>query len=99
MPIWALAVYALATARLSGLVVADEITRAPREWLLARLDDGKPAQFVAAVVACQWCFSIYAGAVIAPVAWFWGWHPALLIPAIALGFSQITGMCSSLGRD
>jgi hypothetical protein len=98
MPIWALAVYALATARLAGLVVADEITSGPREWFLAHLDDTKPARFVAALAACQWCASIHIAAVVAPVAWFWGHHPWFLIPAIALAFSEIAGLLSGVGR-
>lgn len=99
MPVWALAVYALATARLSGLVVADEITRLPREWFLAHLDDTKPAQFVASLVTCQWCSSVWLAAVVAPVAWFWGWSPWLLVPAIALAFSEVAGLLSGIGRD
>lgn len=99
MPVWAMVVYALVVMRLTGLIVADEITRAPREWFLARLDDGKPAQFVAALASCSWCASCWLAAVVAPVAWFWGHLPWLLIPAIALAFSQVTGMLSGVGRD
>lgn len=98
MPVWAMVVYALAVARISALITQDELTRPARDWLLARLDDGRPAQTVAYLITCPWCASIYVAAVAAPVAWFWGWHLALLLPALALAFSHVTGVLSDLGR-
>lgn len=99
MPVWALVVYALAVARVTGLITQDEITRAPREWLLDRLDDTRPARALATLISCPWCVSIYVGAVAAPVAWFWGHFLWILLPALALAASQVTGMLSSLGRE
>lgn len=99
MPVWALIVYALVVARLTGVVTTDEITRTPREWLLARLDDTRPARAVGYLITCQWCVSIWVGAAVAPLAWFWGYLPWLLLPALALAASQVTGMLSDLGRD
>lgn len=95
-----LVVYALAVARVTGLVAADEITRPVRDGLLARLDEGRAwHRSVATLVSCQWCVSVYVGAVAAPVAWWWGENPVFLLPAVALAFSQFTGMLSDLGRD
>jgi hypothetical protein len=99
MPVWALVVYALAVARVTGLITQDEITRPARDWLLARLDDTGPARAVAYLITCPWCASIYVAAVAAPIAWLWGWHLALLLPALVLAASQVTGVLSSAGRD
>lgn len=98
MPVWALVVYALAVARITGLIAADEITRPAREWVLDHLDDTAPARTVAYLITCPWCVSIWVGAVAAPIAWYWGWHPAVILPALVLAASQVTGMASDLGR-
>lgn len=94
-----LAVYALAVARLTGLVVADEITRPLRDGLLAKLDEDRAShRSLATLASCPWCVSVYVGAVAAPVAWWWGEHPMFLIPAIAAAFSQVAGMVADVGR-
>lgn len=49
--IWVLA--ALATYRVTRLVVADRITARPREWLQARFDA------VGYLVGCVWCASVW----------------------------------------
>ncbi len=94
-----LVVYALAVARLTGLVASDEVTRPLRDGLLARLDERRAAhRQLATLATCPWCVSVYVGAVAAPVALWWGESPVFLIPAVALAFSQVTGMLSDLGR-
>lgn len=93
-------VYALAVARLTGLIVADEITRPVRDGVLARLDDGRAAhRSLATLISCPWCVSVYVGAAAAPVVLWWGENPMFLLPALALAFSQVAGMVSDLGRD
>lgn len=95
-----LLVYGLAVARLTGLITRDEITRPVRDGLLARLDEGRGwHRSLATLATCPWCVSIYAGAVAAPVAWWWGESPVFLIPALVLAFSQVSGMLSDVGRD
>ena len=63
----------------------------------ARADDADPP-LLAYLLTCPWCVSIYVGAVAAPLAWFWGSSPWLAIPALALAFSQVTGVLAAKGE-
>ena len=88
-------VIVLAVVRLTGLVIEDEIAELPREWILDRVpDDGK----LAYLFTCPWCVSIYIGAAVAPLAWWHSSNPAVMLPAMALAFSQVAGMTASIGR-
>ncbi len=49
-------------------------------------------------IACPWCAGMWVSLVASPMVWFWGGSPVMLIPALALAFSQVTGMISNLGR-
>lgn len=100
-PVWLqLLVYALAVARVTGLVTTDSITESVRDWITVRLDD-RPAtlgQAISTLITCPWCASVWLSLVAAPLVWFWGDWPVMLMMAIALAFSQLTGMVSNLGR-
>lgn len=59
-------------------------------WVLVRRNGGIEPK-LAYLITCPWCASIYVGAVAAPL-WYWlGTSPWLLVPAAALAFSYITG--------
>lgn len=92
-----LLVAALATARLTRLVTRDRITHAPRRRLLKRLD---PDGLMAYLVVCTWCASVYTGlgvAAVGRIAGLWGWE--WIVP-LALAFSMVTGLLTSLeGED
>ena len=93
-------VYALAVARITGLITTDEITRAPRDAVLRRLDDtNRWHQALATLITCQWCASIWVAAATAPLAWWHGASPWVAIPAVALAASQVTGVLSRVGRS
>jgi hypothetical protein len=95
-----LVVYALAVARVTGLVTTDSITEGIRDSLIGWLDD-RPhtlGAFITKLITCPWCASVWLAAVAAVLVWFWGEHPLLIVPALALAFSQFTGMISDLGR-
>jgi hypothetical protein len=95
-----LVIYALAVARVTGLIVSDTITEDARDALIKRLDD-RPrtlGAFVIGVIECPWCAGMWVALAASPLAWFFGHSPVMLIPAIALAFSQVTGMISNLGR-
>jgi uncharacterized protein DUF1360 len=101
IPVWLqLLIYALAVARVTGLIVADSITEPARDALLGWLDDRPKTMgsFVAAVIECPWCAGMWVSLVAAPLVWFWGDSPVMLIPALALAFSQVTGATANLGR-
>jgi uncharacterized protein DUF1360 len=101
VPVWLqLLIYTLAVMRVVGLIQADSITEDARDAFLGWLDDRPKTlgAFVADLIQCPWCVSIWVGAVAAPLVWFWGGHPVMLIPALMLAFSQVTGMSHNLGR-
>ena len=99
MASWWWIVYALAVARVTGLITTDEITRPARDALLRRLDPDRAShQQLAYLTGCPWCMSIWVAAAIIPAAWYAGDHPALAIPALVLAASYITGATATLGR-
>lgn len=82
----------LAVYRGTLLVTGDRITRTPRRWLRARLnEEGR----VAYLLECPWCVSIYLGTIGAAVAWAWpdGWWRW---PALALAASGVTGLLATM---
>lgn len=95
-----LLIYALAVARITGLITSDTITEPVRERLIDWLDD-RPATlgaFVGKLITCQWCAGLWVAIVAAPLVWWHGENPWLLIPALALAFGQVVGMTSDVGR-
>lgn len=107
MPEWWWAVYVLAVARLTGLLAYDEITRPLREAAVRRLDPTRGWHRKVAYLlggasdegdGCPWCLSIWIAAAVAPLVWYHGDHPTVIIPAVALAFSQLTGMIAGIGR-
>ena len=101
IPVWLqLLAYALAVARVTGLITADSITEPIRDWIAVRLDDRPKTlgEAINTLITCPWCASIWVAFIASPLIWFWGDSPIMLIPAIALAFSQVAGMTNSLGR-
>jgi len=103
MPVWLVVVYFLAVTRLTGLLVTDEITRSARLAIVRRIDY-PPLLYLLGDpdtdgYGCPWCMSVWIGAATAPLIWFHGAHPAVIVPALALAASQIAGMISPLGRS
>lgn len=95
-----LLIYALAVSRITGLITQDAITEPLRDRLIGWLDN-RPATLgsaIATLVTCPWCAGMWVSLVAAPIVWWVGDSPWLLIPALALAFSQITGMTSDVGR-
>lgn len=93
-------VYALAVARVTGLITTDSITEDIRDQIIEWLDDRPKTlgSYLATLITCQWCASMWVGLIASPMIWFWGDQPVMLIPALALALSQATGMISNLGR-
>lgn len=95
-----LLIYALAVARVTGLITTDTITEGARDAVIGWLDD-RPntlGAHLAVLITCPWCAGMWVALVASPLVWFSGESPVMLIPAIALAFSQVTGMINSLGR-
>lgn len=101
IPGWLLLlIYALAVARVTGLIVADTITEPIRDRIVGWLDDtpGSAGEWFASLITCPWCAGMWVSLVAAPLVWFWGDSPVMLVPALALAFSQVTGATANLGR-
>lgn len=63
-----------------------------KRWLAEeRLDNRAEPPLSVYLLTCPWCASIYVAAAAAPLAYFWGSSPWLLVPALALAFSYVTG--------
>lgn len=100
IPLAWLTIYFLAVARVTGLVVSDSITEPVRDWILARLDP-RPATagaWFAELITCPWCAGMWISLAAAPLVWYFGDSPFMLVPALALAFSQVTGMIAGVGR-
>lgn len=95
-----LLVYALAVARVTGLITTDTITEDARDTVTGWLDDRPKTlgAYLATLITCPWCAGMWVSLIAAPLVWVWGDSPVMLIPALALAFSQLTGMVSNLGR-
>jgi len=81
---------ALATARLTRLIVKDEITRHVRDAVLDRLepDPAHPSR-LAYLIQCPWCASPYVAVAVVAARRF---VPRLWGPVAAvLAFSEVTG--------
>lgn len=101
IPLWLqLLIYALAAARVTGLIVSDSITEGLRDRIITALDD-RPrtlGAFIIGVIECPWCAGMWVSLVASPLVWFWHASPVMLIPALALAFSQFIGMTAPIGR-
>jgi hypothetical protein len=95
-----LLIYALAVARVTGLITTDTITEDARDAVIGWLDDRPKTlgAYLATLITCPWCAGMWVSLIAAPLVWIWGDSPVMLIPALALAFSQATGMVSNLGR-
>lgn len=98
MSVWVWLVYALAVARLTGLIAADEISRPARVWLVEHLPQWRVMITAEYLLTCFWCVSMWVAAGVVAAAWHWGYRAWLLGPALVLALSQIAGMTSALGR-
>lgn len=93
MLIVSLIVAAFAVARLTRLIVDDQITIGFRRWVLQKWGDESWQSYL---MTCPWCMSIWVGAPIMPVAVIWPnqWIiAALAVPAA----SMVTGLLLDKG--
>lgn len=91
------AVWALATARVVGLVTVDEVSANARKWLIEHLDE-RPRTFgntLSRILSCPWCFGVYAGVAMAAVFAVGATNPWLFYPALALAFAQLAGVLNA----
>lgn len=74
---------------------AEEIRDGQRVVAAERLDAGGDPPLSVYLLSCPWCASLWLAAAAAPL-WYWlGSSPWLLVPAAALAFSYVTGFLAS----
>lgn len=102
-----LALYAMAVTRTTTLITHDEITRPAREYLIARFDPYRRVHRMLVYLlgapdddttGCPWCVSIWIGTLTAPIIYWWGATPIVMVIMLALAASQATGMIYKYGR-
>jgi fatty acid desaturase len=86
-----LLIAALAVARITRLITTDYLTGGIRAKLIARWGTDSPWSYL---ITCQWCASIWVSLAAAPVVWWWGDTPWVMLPALVLAFSQCAGLLS-----
>jgi len=87
---------ALAVARVTRLVTTDTLTAPARQWAVLKMGIRSKGAYL---ITCDWCTSVWAGAVAAPLAYWYGHSPWYLIPATALAYSYTTGFLAQYGGD
>ena len=80
---------ALATYRLTKLVIDDKITEGPREYVFAHAGDPSVSK-ISYLITCPWCVSIYAGLALSLGDTVFPRTTTLI--ARGLAFSAITGI-------
>lgn len=103
-----LVLYALAVTRVTTLITHDEITRPMREHLIARFDPYRRIHRMLVYLlgtpdgdatGCPWCVSIWIGSGTAPIIYWWGTTPIVMVIVLALASSQVAGMIYAYGRQ
>ncbi|MEV0431150.1 hypothetical protein [Micromonospora sp. NPDC050495] len=85
----------LFVARVTRLIVADEITRRPREAIVRRLPEGSGFAYL---LFCRWCLSVWIAASAATGWWHlsdvprWSGYWWVDVPTVALALSYATGL-------
>lgn len=93
-----LLILALASARVTRLIVTDTITMRPRAWAVGKA--GGVNTPVGKLLTCGWCTGFWVSVVVAG-SWWW-WHPVLwvwLLWAVAYGVGLLLQVSESMGRE
>ena len=82
-------IYALAVYRVSRLIIQDEITDGPREWIFSKIN---PNGKIAYLLTCYWCVSFW---VAIPLAILYITAPdGMMVAGLPLAGSAVAGFIS-----
>lgn len=88
---------ALAVARVTRLVVADEITREMRDAVMRRLNEEKAFHLkLAYLLTCTWCASVWVAPPIAVGTHYFGAHDWWWLTLSTVAASQVAGMLGEI---
>lgn len=95
-----LPLFMLACTRITIFIIYDELSAAPRRWLIDRFVrwQGEDS-LLAYLLTCPWCASFTLVGV--PLAYLWYYHglsPWVMIPVTGFAMSQVVGMTHQIGR-
>lgn len=95
-----LVIYLLAAARVTGLIVEDDLFDVPRAAVLNWLDPtpGSLGSYIGKLITCYWCTGFWVAGGMTLVMVFAGDNPWFLYLAAAFAGSQVIGMISTIGR-
>ena len=74
--------------RVTRLLVADQISYRPRAAIVVKLG---PEHALSYFVTCPWCVSVWVGAAVGALAYYFGDHPAFYIAGLAAAGSMAAG--------
>jgi hypothetical protein len=93
-----LAILALATTRIAGLVALDAIFDRPRLAVGEAANRRRGLGWVETLITCMWCVGVWVALAVTLATP--GWHGAALFDwaVIGLALAQVAGMLSGIGR-
>lgn len=93
MALFTLALWVLALARVTRLIVADKLTDFLRIWAYKRSRGGE--SYLTYFLQCPWCVSMWLGFGTAWVVWLVADWPGYLYPLVALAGSYAVGVLAT----
>ena len=78
----------LLIVRVTRLLVADRISYRARAAIVVKLGPDNPVSYF---ITCPWCVSVWVGAAIGALAYYFGDHPAFYIAGVAALGSMAAG--------
>lgn len=102
LPTWLLLlVYALAAARLTRLIVTDDIAQPVRDVIARQAlrtgARGRAGSWLLSLVSCYWCAGFWASGAVVLAWWWWGDVPAVALLIVTLAVAQVQAMVN--GRE
>lgn len=76
------------TIRVTRILVADQISYNARAWVVVKLG---PDHQLSYFVTCPWCVSVWVGAAVGALAYYYGDTAAFLIAGLAAAGSMLAG--------
>lgn len=93
-----LAILALATTRIAGLVALDTILDRPRLAVGEAAVKRRATAWVETLITCMWCVGVWVALAVTVATPGWHGAPVFDWAVIGLALAQVAGMLSGIGR-